>query len=262
MFDANRILGQLMGSPATAGFAGGLAGGMLTSKGGRKMAKKGLKYGGIAAVGALAYSAWQQHQQRQAQQPAAPDPHQAPGSGPAAGMATGAAAGHAAAGHQTPPPAAAPQPAAAHQPPAAHQPAELPPPPAGSAFLPPEQDAAATNALGLTLVRAMIAAANADGRLDGDEMQNILGRIDTLELSAEDKGQLMDELRRPVEMDQLVAAATSPEVATEIYVAARLAIEVDTAGERFWLKELASRLQLPPDVVQSIDQQIAQQASA
>ncbi len=253
MFDANRILGQLMGSPATAGFAGGLAGGMLTSKGGRKMAKKGLKYGGIAAVGALAYSAWQQHQQRQApQQPAAPDPHQAPGPGPAAGMATGGvagpAAGHGATAHQTPTSAAA------------QPPAELPPLPAGSAFLPPEQDTAATNALGLTLVRAMIAAANADGRLDGDEMQNILGRIDTLELSTEDKGQLMDELRQPVDMDQLVAAATSPEVATEIYVAARLAIEVDTAGERFWLKELASRLQLPQDVVQSIDQQVAQAA--
>jgi len=215
MFDANKILGQLMGSPATAGFAGGLAGGMLTSKSGRKMAKKTLKYGGIAAVGALAYNAWQQHRANQAAGPVAP---------------------------------AQPAPAAG---------AELPPPPPGSAFLPPASDTAATNALGLTLVRAMIAAANADGRLDSDEMQAILGRVGDLELSAMDKARLMDELSQPVEIDQLVTAATSPEVATEIYVAALMAIEVDTAGERLWLRELASRLQLPDDVVQSIHGQLA-----
>jgi uncharacterized membrane protein YebE (DUF533 family) len=87
-------------------------------------------------------------------------------------------------------------------------------------------------------------------------MQNILGRIDSLELSTEDKATLMDELRRPVEIGQLAAAATSPEMATEIYVAARLAIEVDTAGERFWLQELASQLQLPDDVVQNIHAQV------
>ena len=44
--------------------AGGLAGLLLGTKGGRKMAKKVATYGGIAAVGALAYTAWQKHQQQ------------------------------------------------------------------------------------------------------------------------------------------------------------------------------------------------------
>jgi uncharacterized membrane protein YebE (DUF533 family) len=221
MFDANRILGQVLGSPATAGFAGGLAGGMLTSKSGRKMAKKVATYGGIAAVGALAYNAWQKHQQQ---------------------------AGVAAPGPAAPSPATATAPAPPQAAPA------VPPPDSG--FLPAADDVQACNALGLTLMRAMIAAANADGRLDGDEMQRILGRMGEMDLSAEDKALLMDELQQPVSINELVAAADGPEVATEIYVAALMAIDVDTAGEQLWLRELATRLRLPQDVVQSVHDQV------
>jgi uncharacterized membrane protein YebE (DUF533 family) len=65
MADFNRLIGQLLGSGAAGGFAGGLAGGlasgMLTSKEGRKLGKKTLKMGGVAAVGALAYAAYQRY---------------------------------------------------------------------------------------------------------------------------------------------------------------------------------------------------------
>lgn len=65
MADINKILGQLMNSGAAGGFAGGLAGGlasgMLTSKKGRKLGKGALKLGGVAAVGALAYTAYQKY---------------------------------------------------------------------------------------------------------------------------------------------------------------------------------------------------------
>ena len=65
MTDMNRLLGQLLGSGAAGGFAGGLAGGlasnMLTTKSGRKIGQKALKMGGIAAVGALAYAAFNRY---------------------------------------------------------------------------------------------------------------------------------------------------------------------------------------------------------
>ena len=65
MTDMNKLLGQLLGSGAAGGFAGGLAGGLtsslLTSKSGRKIGTKALKMGGIAAVGALAYAAYQRY---------------------------------------------------------------------------------------------------------------------------------------------------------------------------------------------------------
>jgi uncharacterized membrane protein YebE (DUF533 family) len=55
----------VLGSGAAGGFAGGLAGelagNLLTSKSSRKMGKKAPKMGGIAAVGALAYAAYQRY---------------------------------------------------------------------------------------------------------------------------------------------------------------------------------------------------------
>lgn len=67
MFDAKRLLDQLVGSGAAGGFAGGLAGGVLAnalgSKKGKKLAGSALKLGGLALVGGLAYKAWQNYQQ-------------------------------------------------------------------------------------------------------------------------------------------------------------------------------------------------------
>jgi uncharacterized membrane protein YebE (DUF533 family) len=67
MFDAKRLLDQLVGSGVAGGLAGGLAGGALASalggKKGRKLAGSALKLGGLALVGGIAYKAWQSHQQ-------------------------------------------------------------------------------------------------------------------------------------------------------------------------------------------------------
>ena len=67
MFDAKRLLDELVGSGAAGGFAGGLAGsalgGMLGGKKGRKLGGSALKLGGLALVGGLAYKAWQNYQQ-------------------------------------------------------------------------------------------------------------------------------------------------------------------------------------------------------
>jgi len=67
MFDAKRLLDQLIGSGVAGGFAGGLAGGVLANvlagKKARKLAGSALKLGGMAVVGGLAYKAWQSYQQ-------------------------------------------------------------------------------------------------------------------------------------------------------------------------------------------------------
>jgi len=67
MFDAKRLLDQLVGSGAAGGFAGGLAGGALANalsgKKARKVAGSALQLGGMALVGGLAYKAWQNYQQ-------------------------------------------------------------------------------------------------------------------------------------------------------------------------------------------------------
>jgi uncharacterized membrane protein YebE (DUF533 family) len=58
----DRVLKSLLSSPASAGLAGVVAGGLLTSKGGRKIGKQALQVGGMAAIAGLAYAAWQRHQ--------------------------------------------------------------------------------------------------------------------------------------------------------------------------------------------------------
>jgi uncharacterized membrane protein YebE (DUF533 family) len=60
----DRILSQLLSSPARAGLAGAVAGGLLTSKAGRKLGKRAVELGGIAAIAGLAYTAWRRYEAR------------------------------------------------------------------------------------------------------------------------------------------------------------------------------------------------------
>lgn len=120
-------------------------------------------------------------------------------------------------------------------------------------FLPPRSDPQRAQELGLTMIRAMIAAARADGKLEGREGEAIFRAVGELDLDADEKALLLEELARPVDIDALVAAAQTPELATEIYAAALLAIEVDTAAERAWLAMLAARLGLAEPLVAQLE---------
>ena len=66
--DLNRLLNGLTQSGAIPGVAGGLGGGALVgalgSKKGRKLAGTALQWGGIAALGGLAWKAYQTYQQQ------------------------------------------------------------------------------------------------------------------------------------------------------------------------------------------------------
>jgi uncharacterized membrane protein YebE (DUF533 family) len=103
--------------------------------------------------------------------------------------------------------------------------------------------------LGRMLLRAMIAAAKADGHVDGKEQAAIFAEMDKLALDAEAKAFVIDELRAPLDVDGLARAARSPEEAAEIYAASLLVIDVDHAAERAYLAMLAARLNLDPKLV-------------
>lgn len=128
---------------------------------------------------------------------------------------------------------------------------DVTPRPEGTKFLP--SAAEARNALSLGLLRAMIAAAKSDGHIDAAEQQKIFGKLDELDLDTEAKAWVMDELRKPLDIDAVVAAATSPEVAVEIYAASFLAIDPDDPAEQAYLAMLASRLKLDPGLKSSIE---------
>jgi len=134
--------------------------------------------------------------------------------------------------------------------------AALPPAdPEGTVFLPsakPERDAAS-----LAILTAMIAAAKADGHIDADEQKRIFAKLDSVPMDSEAKAFLMDELRKPLDIDAIVKLATTPELAVEIYTASCMAIDPDDAAEQAYLAMLAARLKLMPDLKAAIEKQVA-----
>jgi uncharacterized membrane protein YebE (DUF533 family) len=245
MFDPQKLLDQFMGSNAQnqdqnsgapthsgggipdafKGFGGGLAAGglaglLLGTKKGRKMAGKAAKIGGVAVLGGLAYKAYNDWQASKA-------------GGPTAGQSA------------TEP---APQSPMKNVTPEAE----------GTAFLPAPE--AERNALGVKIIQAMIAAAKADGHIDTQEQQRIFGKFDEAGLGMEEKAFLMDELRKPLDIDAIVALADNTEQAVEIYAASCLAIDPDDPAEQAYLAMLSARLKLAPELKTNIETEVAKLA--
>ena len=227
MFNAKQLLDQFLGGaqggPGEQGrggggllsgagggaLAGGLAALLLGSKAGREIGGEALKMGGMAAVGALAYKAYNDWQ-----------------------------AGKQAAPAQVP-----------------QAPVPMLPAPSGTPFNPSTE--AGQQNLARHLLRAMIAAAKADGHVDAQEQARIFAEMDKLPLGTDDKVFVMDELRAKLDVDAVAGAAATPEEAAEIYAASLLAIDVDNAAERGYLAMLAARLKLDDALVAHLHGSVA-----
>lgn len=135
-------------------------------------------------------------------------------------------------------------------------PATIAPPPPNSGFTPPSQDAAAQNALGTLLIRAMITAAKADGQIDAQETQRIFGEMNAQTLSQAEKAFLMEEIGKPVDVDALAGQAQTPQVATQVYAASVMVIDAQTPQETQYLQTLAQKLRLEAPLVAEIHQQV------
>lgn len=141
------------------------------------------------------------------------------------------------------------------QPAAQPAPAEILPPPSDSPF---DAHAAVTadgKSLALGLVRAMIAAAKADGHIDAAEQKSLFQRIETIGLDAEAKAFVFDELSRPTDLNAIAALPRGPEQAAEIWLASRLAIDPDDAREKAYLAALGAKLNLPEQLLAHLESQ-------
>lgn len=94
------------------------------------------------------------------------------------------------------------------------------------------------------MVRAMIAAAKADGAVDQEEMQKIIGRVGEDGVDDSERAFVMAELAAPLDIDSLVAGVSTPEQAAQVYAASLMAITADTPAEQAYLRDLAARLGL------------------
>jgi uncharacterized membrane protein YebE (DUF533 family) len=126
----------------------------------------------------------------------------------------------------------------------------LPPAPADTPFAPARE--AEQQSLGRHLLRAMIAAAKADGHIDAKEQAAIFAEMDKLPLDPDDKAFVIDELRKPLDVDAVAGAVRTPEEGASIYTASLLAIDVDNPSERAYLGLLAARLNLDEALVKHL----------
>ena len=138
----------------------------------------------------------------------------------------------------------------------ADQPVLLPPPadtPFDPAAAPQGEDAFA-----LAVLRAMIAAARADGHIDDAERRHIADKLKLSGIGGEAEQFLLAELDKPVDVDAIVAAAKTEAQRAEIYTASRLTIEPQTRAERGYLDMLAGRLGLPDALVDHIEATVSE----
>lgn len=110
----------------------------------------------------------------------------------------------------------------------------------------------------LLLLRAMITAAHADGHINRQERSRIFQRIEALELDADEKSLLFDEILMPRPMQQLVADIHEPAMAAEAYLASLLVLDTGNAASRSYLADLAEQLMLPAELVRSLHEQARQ----
>lgn len=218
MFNPERLLGQLMGD-ALSGQLGGKKRKRSSSSGmGGLMG--GMSGGTKAKLGlgllGIAVAAYQHYQQQ-------------PGGGSA------------------PTPLAGPGAAMPPPPPGATAGPPPPPPPAASTPARTEQ--------AMHLLRAMITAAHADGLIDAQERESILGRAREAGLDADSLQALDAEIRAPFTVEQLVAR-TPANLRAEVYAAALIAITADTEAERRFLDRLAAQLTLDPAARRDIHAQL------
>jgi uncharacterized membrane protein YebE (DUF533 family) len=105
-------------------------------------------------------------------------------------------------------------------------------------------------------IRAMINAAKADGQIDQQEAQRLLGKMQEDGISEAERQFVLSEMQKPMETDAIARAVPNEQAAAQIYTASLMAIQVDTDAEKRYLQELASKLGLNQHAVAYLHQAV------
>lgn len=195
-------LGTLLKGAGGGALAAGALGMLLGNKSARKVGSKVITYGGLAALGVIAYKAYGNWQA--SQQPAG---------------------------------------------------AALPAPPQTVDRLPAPQAEQHSQAI----LRALVAAAKADGHVDAKEKQLLEEQLGKLADDPQLRHWLEAELNKPLDPAEVARAATTPEIAAEMYIASVLMVDEEHFMERAYLEELARQLKLEPALKLELEAQVRQE---
>jgi uncharacterized membrane protein YebE (DUF533 family) len=121
----------------------------------------------------------------------------------------------------------------------------------------PEPEApAAEEAEALLLIRAMIAAAVADGVTDAAERAAIAAQLDAAGLDVRERDFVLADFDRPMTPEALAREASDPMLAAQLYAAAVAAAGEISAGERAFLDRFAKALRLDKAAAAAIEQRL------
>lgn len=103
------------------------------------------------------------------------------------------------------------------------------------------------------LIRAMINAAKADGRVDREETENILKRLG--DISQDEIKFVRQELGQPLDIEGYISSVPRG-MEQQVYAMSLLAIDLDTNPEAEYLHQLAQGLKMTPQICNQIHQQV------
>ena len=115
---------------------------------------------------------------------------------------------------------------------------------------------------GEAILRALVAAAKADGHIDARERQVIEGEFARLAPDAEVQQWMRAELDKPLDPAEVARAASSPEIASEMYLASLVAADEQNFMERAYLDELARQLGIDDALKRRLEQEYRNALSA
>ncbi len=106
------------------------------------------------------------------------------------------------------------------------------------------------------ILRALVAAAKADGHVDERERELIEGEFNKLSPDQTLQSWLHAELNKPLDPAEVARAATTPEMAAEMYIASVMLVDQEHFMERAYLDELARQLKLEPGLKAELETQV------
>lgn len=121
---------------------------------------------------------------------------------------------------------------------------------------PPPPAVSAEDREGLLMLRAMIAAAKADGHVDSSERERIADQLGAAGLGAAARDAALAEFDRTAAPEELAREARDPMLAAQLYAAAVAGAASVEGAERTWLDGFAKALRLDRAATEAIERRI------
>lgn len=115
-----------------------------------------------------------------------------------------------------------------------------------------------TDQRSMLIINALVAAANADGHVDENEVRILRHELIEMHLGEDLASRVEEVLDNPLSVNDLADLVGNQQQAAEVYLASRLIIDENSSNqERGYLNDLTSELGISPEFRAHLEQQIS-----